>query len=115
MAKINLGITGCMGRMGRTLVNSCIKDKSVKLEAITENRKVKKKIFGLTPELNNEKVFKKVDVIIDFTIPKCTLEVLNIAEKLKISGTPTFVMKDELIRGYVPFDALIELVANKRG
>jgi len=39
----------------------------------------------------------------------------NLAEKLKISGTPTFVMKDELIRGYVPFDALIELVANKRG
>ena len=37
-----------------------------------------------------------------------------LAEKLKISGTPTFVMNDELIRGYVPFDALIDIIANKR-
>ena len=39
----------------------------------------------------------------------------TLAERLKISGTPTFVMNDELIRGYVPFDALINIVNNKRG
>ena len=39
---------------------------------------------------------------------------LTLAEKLKISGTPTFIMNDELIRGYVPFDALINIVYNKR-
>jgi protein-disulfide isomerase len=39
----------------------------------------------------------------------------NLAERLKISGTPTFVLNDELIRGYVPFDALINIVENKRG
>jgi len=38
----------------------------------------------------------------------------TLAERLKISGTPTFVMNDELIRGYVPFDALINIVNNKR-
>ena len=38
----------------------------------------------------------------------------TLAERLKISGTPTFVMNDELIRGYVPFDALINIVDNKR-
>ena len=38
----------------------------------------------------------------------------TLAERLKISGTPTFVMNDELIRGYVPFDALISIVDNKR-
>ena len=38
----------------------------------------------------------------------------TLAERLKISGTPTFVMNDELIRGYVPFDALIKIVGNKR-
>ena len=38
----------------------------------------------------------------------------TLAERLKISGTPTFVMNDELIRGYVPFDALISMVDNKR-
>ena len=39
----------------------------------------------------------------------------TLAERLKISGTPTFVVNDELIRGYVPFDALIDIIANKRG
>ena len=39
----------------------------------------------------------------------------TLAERLKISGTPTFVMNDELIRGYVPFDALVNIVDNKRG
>jgi len=39
----------------------------------------------------------------------------TLAERLKISGTPTFVVNDELIRGYVPFDVLIDIVANKRG
>ena len=38
----------------------------------------------------------------------------TLAEKLKISGTPTFIMNDELIRGYVPFDTLINIVYNKR-
>jgi len=38
----------------------------------------------------------------------------TLAERLKISGTPTFVMNDELIRGYVPFDTLINIVENKR-
>ena len=38
----------------------------------------------------------------------------TLAERLKISGTPTFVMNDELIRGYVPFNALINIVDNKR-
>ena len=38
----------------------------------------------------------------------------TLADRLKISGTPTFVMNDELIRGYVPFDALINIVDNKR-
>ena len=38
----------------------------------------------------------------------------TLAERLKISGTPTFVINDELIRGYVPFDALTDIVSNKR-
>ena len=39
----------------------------------------------------------------------------TLAERLKISGTPTFILNDELIRGYLPFDALINIVENKRG
>ena len=79
MKKINLAITGCMGRMGRQIIKTVKKDKSFKLTTLTENRKMNKKISGLKVHFNNEDVFKKVNLIIDFTIPKCTFEVLKIA------------------------------------
>ena len=83
MGKINLAITGCMGRMGQQLIKSVIKDKSTRLVALTENRSINREINGIKPELNTEKALGKASVIIDFTIPKCTLEVLKIATKLK--------------------------------
>ena len=83
MGKINIAITGCMGRMGQQLIKSAIKDKSTRLVTLTENRVINKKISGIRPELNTEKVLGKANVIIDFTIPKCTFEVLKIASKLK--------------------------------
>ncbi len=46
MGKINLAITGCMGRMGQQLIKSAIKDKSTRLVALTENRTINKKISG---------------------------------------------------------------------
>ncbi|MCX7565262.1 DsbA family protein [Sulfitobacter sp. F26169L] len=38
----------------------------------------------------------------------------ELAGKLAISGTPTFVMQDELLRGYLPLDQMQALVAEKR-
>src|SRR6056300_1060067 len=38
-----------------------------------------------------------------------------LAQRLQITGTPTFVLQDELVRGYVPLDAMRELVSDKRG
>ncbi len=98
MGKINLAITGCMGRMGQQLIKSVIKDKSTRLVALTENRSINRKINGIKPELNTEKALGKASVIIDFTIPKCTLEVLKIATKLKkkiVIGTTGFTKKEE--------------------
>ena len=98
MGKINLAITGCMGRMGQQLIKTANKDKSINLIALTENRSIRKKIFGLRPELNNEILLNKAEVIIDFTIPKCTFEVLEIASKLKkkvVIGTTGFSKKQE--------------------
>jgi len=98
MKKINLAITGCMGRMGQMLLKSSRSDKNFKLVSLTENRKISKKIYGVKPELNTEQAFKKVDVIVDFTIPKCTLEVLKIAVKQKkrvVIGTTGFSKKEE--------------------
>ena len=98
MGKINIAITGCKGRMGKQLIRSVIKDKSTKLVALTENRSINKKISGIKPELNTEKAFSKANVIIDFTIPRCTFEVLKIAVKLKkkiVIGTTGFTKKEE--------------------
>ena len=98
MGKINLAITGCMGRMGRQLIKSANKDKSVNLVTLTENRAINKKISGIKPELNTEKAINKANVIIDFTIPKCTFEILKIAKKLKkkvVIGTTGFTKKEE--------------------
>ena len=83
MKKINLAITGCMGRMGQQLIKSSKSDKNFKLVALTENRIINKKVSGIRPNLNTENAFKKANIIIDFTVPKCTLEVLKIASKLK--------------------------------
>ncbi|MEC7099350.1 MAG: 4-hydroxy-tetrahydrodipicolinate reductase, partial [Pseudomonadota bacterium] len=59
---------------------------------------INKKISGIRPELNTEKALGKANVIIDFTIPKCTFEVLKIASKLKkkvVIGTTGFTKKEE--------------------
>ena len=98
MKKINLAITGCMGRMGQQLIKSSKKNKKFKLITLTENRSVNRKFNGVKPELNSENAFKKVDAIIDFTVPNCTLEILKIAFKLKkrvVIGTTGFSQKQE--------------------
>jgi 4-hydroxy-tetrahydrodipicolinate reductase len=104
MKKIKLLVTGCLGRMGQQVIKSCKNSKKFKLVSITENRTISKKIYGLKPQLNSEKVFKSANIVIDFTIPKCTLEVLKIASKLKkavVIGTTGFSKKEEnLIKKY---------------
>ena len=104
MKKINLAISGCMGRMGQQLIKSANKSKEFKLVSLTENRKIDKKILGIKPELNSIDAFKKANIIIDFTIPKCTLEILKIATKQKkriVIGTTGFTKNEEkLIKRY---------------
>ncbi len=98
MKKINLAITGCMGRMGQQLIKSSNKNKNFKLISLTENRLVNKKFNGIKPQFNSDKAFKKADVIIDFTVPNCTLEILKIASKLKkkvVIGTTGFNRSEE--------------------
>ena len=98
MKKINLAITGCMGRMGKQIITSARSDKSFKIVALTENKKSNKKINNVRISQNNLETFKKANVIIDFSIPKCTFEVLKIASKLNkkvVIGTTGFTKKEE--------------------
>ena len=93
-----------MGRMGQQLIKSSKNNKHFNLKTLTENRALNKRIHGIKPELNTEKAFEKTDVIIDFIIPKCTIEILKIASKLGkrvVIGTTGFSAKEEnLIKKY---------------
>ena len=93
-----------MGRMGQQLIKSSKKDRNFKIVSLTENRFIKKKIAGILPTKNNVDAFKKSNVIIDFTVPKCSLEILKIASKLKkrvVIGTTGFTKKEEkLIKNF---------------
>ncbi len=104
MKKINLAITGCMGRMGKQIIKSARSDRNFKIVSLTENRFIKKKINGIKPSLNTDEAIKKASLIIDFSVPKCSFEILKISSKLKkkvVIGTTGFSKKEEnLIKKY---------------
>ena len=99
MKKINITITGALGRMGQILINRISKNKNLKLISLTD-LKDGKKIKGIKIQSNNLEAFKETDVIIDFSRPKSSIEILNFAKKLKkkvVIGTTGFTKKDENI------------------
>ena len=84
--------------MGQQLIKSIKKNKIFKIVSLTENRKINKKVSGIKPELNSINSFKKANIIIDFTVPKCTLEILKIASKQKkkvVIATTGITKKEE--------------------
>jgi 4-hydroxy-tetrahydrodipicolinate reductase len=103
MKKINITITGALGRMGKILIKRISKNKNLKLSSITD-LKIGKKIGGIKTQKNNLEAFKKSDVIIDFSRPKASIEILNYAKKLKkkiVIGTTGFNSKqNNLIKNY---------------
>jgi 4-hydroxy-tetrahydrodipicolinate reductase len=95
MKKINITITGALGRMGKILIKRISKNKNLKLFSLTD-LKSGKIINGIKTQKNNLEAFKKTDVIIDFSRPKSSLEILNYAKKLKkkvVIGTTGFTNK----------------------
>ena len=63
MKKINLAITGCMGRMGQQIIKSSKLDGNFKIVALTENKTINKMINGVKITLNTEQILKKADLI----------------------------------------------------
>ena len=82
MKKINITVTGALGRMGKILIKRISKNKNLKLYSLTDI-KVGKNISGVKIQKNNINAFKKTDIIIDFSNPKASIEILNYAKKLK--------------------------------
>ena len=82
MKKINISITGANGKMGKILTTKIIKDKRFNLFSLTD-LDTTKKIEGVRVQKNSLEAFKKVDIIIDFSRPKSTIQVLRLATTLK--------------------------------
>ena len=103
MKKINITITGALGRMGKILIKRISTNKKLKLFSLTD-LKSGKIINGIKTQKNNLEAFKKTDVIIDFSRPKASLEILNYATKFKkkiVIGTTGFTKKqNNLIKNY---------------
>ena len=103
MKTINITIAGALGRMGKILIKRISKNKNLTLFSLTDLRSGKI-INGIKTQKNSLEAFKKTDVIIDFSRPKASLEILNYAKKLKkkvVIGTTGFTKKqNSLIKNY---------------
>jgi 4-hydroxy-tetrahydrodipicolinate reductase len=103
MKKINITIAGALGRMGKILIKRISKNKNLKLISLTD-LKSGKSLNGIRIQKNNMEAFKKTDVVIDFSTPKASLEILNYAKKFKkkvVIGTTGFSSKqNNLIKNY---------------
>ena len=105
MKKINICVSGALGKMGRIIIKKISKNKNLKFVSATDIKyKSKKIINGIKIQKNSLGAFKKTDVIIDFSRPDGSIEILNYAKKLKkkvIIGTTGFNKKQEnLIKKY---------------
>jgi 4-hydroxy-tetrahydrodipicolinate reductase len=103
MKKINITITGALGKMGKILIKRISKNKNLRLLSLTD-LKSGKTINGIKTQKNNLEAFKKTDVIIDFSRPNSSLEILGYAKKLRkkiVIGTTGFTKKQSnLIKSY---------------
>ena len=91
MTLINIGISGCLGRMGSELVKSLTKDGRVNFAGGFEHLEHKdlNKSFSTLLDVvtdqqvssNADKIFSVSDVVIDFTTPLTTKQNLKIAQK----------------------------------
>lgn len=93
MAKIKIGIAGCLGRMGQELIKQVLKEKNFLFIGGFEHKshpKIGKK-FNEASEINSnniisnnaKSIFKIADVVIDFTTPQSTLKNAKMASTTK--------------------------------
>ena len=90
--KIKIIISGCKGRMGKKLLLELKKNKYFELIGLTD-KNPGGKINNIKINTNNSDLIKKTDIIIDFSRPVASIELINIAKKFKkkvVIGTTGF-------------------------
>ncbi|WP_341808900.1 4-hydroxy-tetrahydrodipicolinate reductase [Wolbachia endosymbiont (group E) of Neria commutata] len=97
--KIRIGVIGCLGKMGRTIINELITNDKVEIASVAARTHIGSDIgfilscnSGIGVKITNSinDVFKSSDVVIDFTTKECMLECLIAAAQFKkplVSGT----------------------------
>ena len=95
MKKIKVVVTGATGRMGKTIIRKVLNDKSLKLVGALEINDHKKigqdvgkilntKNIGIKISDNIINLFANTDAVIDFTLPKATVEHSKYAAQARI-------------------------------
>jgi 4-hydroxy-tetrahydrodipicolinate reductase len=99
MEKIRITICRGLGIMGKILIKEVLKNKNLVLHNVTDI-KIKKFFNNIKTQKNSLDPFKKTDVIIDFSRPKSSLEILKYANHLNKSvviGTAGFTEKQNIL------------------
>ena len=99
MKKIKISICGALGKMGLILIKRVQQCQNLELHSATD-KKIKKLFNKFEIKKNSIEAFKKTQVIIDFSNPKSTMQILEYANKLKkkvIIGTTGFTNKQEVL------------------
>ena len=99
MKKIKISICGALGKMGLILIKRVQQCQNLELQSATD-KKIKKLFNKFEIKKNSIEAFKKTQVIIDFSNPKSTMQILEYANKLKkkvIIGTTGFTNKQEVL------------------
>jgi len=99
--KIKITVVGALGRMGKILCKKIKNNPKLKLESITDKNILK--LEGIQTQKNSMKAFKNTDVVIDFSNPESTMQILkNLKNNKKIIiGTTGFTEKQEkIIKNY---------------
>ena len=95
MKKINITIAGCLGRMGKIIFKRASNKTKLKIHSVTDVKN-NESLGKFKTQKNSTTAFKNTDVIIDFSNPTSTIEILKLAKKLKkkvVIGTTGFNKK----------------------
>lgn len=68
--------------------------------------------IATTLDLDADAIFERMD---SDQVTEEIRQTRALAQRLQISGTPTFVLEDELLRGYLPFEDMRQIVEEQRG